>query len=462
MRLRPKLVVLFTAALAGMLGLALAGFPRLVAQVSETQLFSLAKTLGAYLVEDLRNLRFEGDEAAFERSIEARFEFVQRLGEQTGNFRVNKIILIDQWFKVEVGHPESEIGLDYSTHADIVDAFKKKGFATVIEKNVGPSGALETDADIVGLIALADGDERVLEVKLDFSATLALLGAQYARVQAIALIVVMALLVALVGILLLGVRGAIIAPVLAISRAMEKVGTGDLDARAELRSRDELGEMALHFNQMVKGLKERFELERYVSKSTAGAARARAADGVSRPVERKRRTVFFSDVRGFTAYSERTDPARVVAVLNHLLGMQEEIIARCGGEVDKFVGDEAMAVFERPLDAVAASYAIRETVARMSVEIDGLSLGMGIHEGELVEGDIGSPRMMDHTVIGDTVNIGARLQAAAKKAEILVSATVAADRGVQAAFELVALGGVSVKGKEKPIEVWKVEGRKAK
>jgi class 3 adenylate cyclase len=221
--------------------------------------------------------------------------------------------------------------------------------------------------------------------------------------------------------------------------------------------------MAEHFDGMVRGLKERFELERYVSKSTVGVARARAEAGgpLSRHVERKVLTVLFTDVRGFTKYSEKTDPARVVAVLNRLLGEQEEIVAACGGEVDKFVADETMAVFTRPIDAVAAAVAIRERVGRMESEIDGLAVGLGIHVGEMVEGDIGSPRMMNHTVIGDPVNVAARLQAAAKAGQVIVSGEVAADPGVAATFELRSLGGISVKGKGFPIDCWEVGGRKA-
>jgi class 3 adenylate cyclase len=136
--------------------------------------------------------------------------------------------------------------------------------------------------------------------------------------------------------------------------------------------------------------------------------------------------------------------------------MQEEVIARAGGEVDKFVADEAMAVFERPAQAVAAALAIRSRVAKMAGEIEGLKLGYGIHLGELVEGDIGSPRMMDHTVIGDTVNTAARLQAAASAHQIIVSEAVAKDPEVAARFVLDPMESLRVKGKAEPLVVYSV------
>ncbi len=477
MKLGSKLIILFGLGFAVIIAFLALGLPRVVASVTETQLKALARTVGAYLVYDLSTLPYGGDEKAFEKTIDRRFEFVAALGASTGNYRVNKIILINSNFRVEVGHPDGEIGADYSSHADIRGAFGANNLAVVLEAATGAgaagaagaSGAAASggrvEADIVAPLLLADGDERVLEVKLDFSATIALLGAQYARVLLIAAAGVFVSLCLLMGILLMSVRNTIIKPLLAVSAAMEEVGEGRLDARVEVRGRDEIAAMGRHFNSMTRGLRERFELERYVSRSTVETARARAGGPGSDPargaktaatgterVERKTLAVFFSDVRGFTSYSERTDPARVVEVLNTLLGAQERIIDSRSGYVDKFVGDETMAIFERAEDAVLAAIAIKEGIAAMSDEIDGLAVGIGIHLGELVEGDIGSPRMMNHTVIGDTVNIAARLQAMAGPGQIIVSASVADDLAVAGRFAMRDLGPLRVKGKGQPID----------
>lgn len=481
MKLGAKLLLLFGLGLAAMVAIAALGLPSVVAKVTETQLLAMARTIGGYLVHDLSTLPFDGDERAFEKAIDGQFEFAASLGSSTGNYRVNKIVLIDSRLRVEVGHPDGEIGADYSAHADIREAFGASGLAVVLEaasgqtvgsttataqgSAEGPAAATTApvtgaassgdriEADIVAPLNLADGDRRVLEVKLDFSATLSLLSAQYAKVLAIAAIGIVLSLGLLLSVLLLAVRRTVVKPLLAVSDAMERVGKGQLDASVATRGHDELASMGRHFNAMTRGLRERFELERYVSRSTAESARAKAgsAESGATRVERKRLVVFFSDVRGFTSYSERTDPARVVEVLNALLGAQEEIVRAHSGYVDKFVGDETMAVFERAEDAVKAALAVREGIAAMRESIDGLEVGMGIHLGELVEGDIGSPRMMNHTVIGDTVNIAARLQAAAGPAQIIVSASVAADPAVARRFDLRDLGPLRVKGKGEPV-----------
>jgi adenylate cyclase len=203
---------------------------------------------------------------------------------------------------------------------------------------------------------------------------------------------------------------------------------------------------------MVRGLRERFELSHYVSKSTVGAVRERAEGGRGKVLKR-RLTLFFSDVRGFTAYSEKRPPERVIAVLNRLLGLQEEIIAACGGEVDKYVGDETMAIFEEPAGALRAALRIRAAARAASEELDGLRLGFGLHVGDLVEGDIGSPSHMDHTVIGDTVNTAARIQAAAGPWQILVSEELSKEAGIEGGFVFEGFLQISAKGKSQPLPV---------
>ncbi len=460
MRLRPKVFAIFGVALGLLSAFGALALPLLVSKVGQAQLFSLSRTLGAYLVHDLEALEYRGDHAAFEKAIDRQFEFVQSLGASSGNYSLKVAIVVGPDYRVEIGHPDATLGADYSGHADIRAAMAGAPMITVLEAADGGRGPA-TDADIVAPLSLADGDRRVVEVKLDLSRSLALIQAQYTTLR---LFIVMAIALGFVIVALViadGIRRAILLPLMRVSAAMERVGSGDLEARVELSSKDELGDMATRFNEMAMGLKERFQLERYVSRSTVGAARSRAeSGGAGAPVRRLRRTVFFSDVRGFTSYSESADPARVVGVLNLLLGMQEEVITRAGGEVDKFVGDETMAVFERPAQAVAAALAIRSRVLRMAGEIDGLKLGYGIHLGELVEGDIGSARMMDHTVIGDTVNTAARLQAAAKAHQIIVSAAVAADPEVSSRFVLDGMESLSVKGKTEALRVFSVTSSK--
>ena len=461
MRLRARLFIFFVAGFAATIGLLALAFPPLATRVTEAQLLSTARTVGLYLIHDLESIPYEGDEAAFERAVDASFEFIPRLAETTGEFLVKKTILIRPDYTVEVGHPSAEVGVDYSGHADVREAFAGAPPRVVIERDPSSPGGAEIDADIVAPIRLADGDSRVVEVKLDLSRSKALLGARYRAIQLTAAAAILAGFALLSAALLFGVGGSVIRPILRVSEAMDRVGEGDLDVRLGLRRGDEIGAMAARFYEMAKGLKERFELTRYVSRSTADAVRDRVESGGSAgKVERRRLAVFFSDVRGFTAYSESRPPERVIAVLNRLLGLQAEIIAEEGGDVDKFVGDETMAIFARPMDAMRAALRIRDAVEAASGELDGLRLGVGVHLGDLVEGDIGSPDMMDHTVIGDTVNTAARIQAAAGPGQILVTEELASEPGIAAACRLSGQGSVRAKGKSQPILVRALLGLK--
>lgn len=135
-------------------------------------------------------------------------------------------------------------------------------------------------------------------------------------------------------------------------------------------------------------------------------------------------------MRGFTAFAELNEPQHVVARLNRLLNLQVEIIKRYGGDIDKFVGDEVMAIFRgsaKEQRAVAAAIAIQEKLQPIFKAEEGqsrLRIGIGINTGVAVMGNIGSAERMDFTAIGDVVNTAARLCSVAKADEILVAEEV--------------------------------------
>ncbi len=174
--------------------------------------------------------------------------------------------------------------------------------------------------------------------------------------------------------------------------------------------------------------------------------------------------VLFVDVRGFTTMSEKLAPPQVVAILNHYLTLISECILKNGGTLDKFVGDAAMAFWGAPLndeDAVMhAARAARDMVAGSKALCEELSeqygqtvsFGIGIHFGEAVVGNIGSPNRMDYTAIGDTVNTAARLEANAPGGTIYISRAVA--DALEGRVKTTSLGGtVKLKGKTEGFEV---------
>lgn len=188
--------------------------------------------------------------------------------------------------------------------------------------------------------------------------------------------------------------------------------------------------------------------------------------------ERKQISVIFSDVRGFTSFSEGHQPEEVVAMLNEILNSQVEILFKHNGTLDKFVGDEMMAFFGAPGEIHKNDHAL--VAVRTAVEIqikmkelqsawadtrkESLAIGVGINTGDMVVGNMGSLERMDYTVIGDNVNLAARLCSAAGKNEILISEATYAQVKEYVAADI--LEPITVKGKAKPVNIYRVTGLK--
>jgi adenylate cyclase len=179
-------------------------------------------------------------------------------------------------------------------------------------------------------------------------------------------------------------------------------------------------------------------------------------------------TVLFTDVRGFTAYSEKHTPEDLVAVLNRYLAACAETVLDNEGTVDKFLGDAIMAFFNAPLPqpdhtlrAVKTALGMRDAVARLHEELPPeahLSFGVGIHYGDAVLGWIGSEKRLDFTAIGDSVNTAKRIQENAGKNQILIS-KIAYDR-VKDQVDVTSVAPLAAKGKRQPIEVFEIVGLK--
>jgi adenylate cyclase len=256
-------------------------------------------------------------------------------------------------------------------------------------------------------------------------------------------------------------KSVVVQPVQIIEKVASRVGQGDFSAQTDVRSNDEIGSLAQHINDMVKGLRERFHLEKFVSQQTVQAVRSADEKGIRLGGERKVATVFFSDIRGFTSYSENVDPERVISMLNNCLSQQASIVKKYGGDVDKYVGDEMVAVFEEENmveRALRAALEIQSSLKDSLEEADRdiINIGIGINTGEMVMGAMGSPERMDYTVIGDNVNLGARLCSVAKGGQILISEPSAKHLTSTNEFRLTPLEPILVKGKEAPIKIYEV------
>ena len=192
---------------------------------------------------------------------------------------------------------------------------------------------------------------------------------------------------------------------------------------------------------------------------------------VAKGGELRETTVLFSDIRGFTSMSENMPPQEVVDMLNDYFELMVEIIFENEGTLDKFVGDEIMALFGAPVahpdDPVRAVRTAMEMLDVLEKDFNSvrreegkaeLQIGIGVNTGEVVAGYLGSSKALEYTVIGDTVNTGARLCSVAKAGQCLISRHTY-DR-VKDYFEVVELPPQQVKGKARALKVYNVVGPK--
>lgn len=183
---------------------------------------------------------------------------------------------------------------------------------------------------------------------------------------------------------------------------------------------------------------------------------------------RREMTVLFADIRGFTTASEQGEPEDIVAQLNEYFSRMVEVIFASGGTIDKFVGDMVMALFGAPLDderhadhAVSAALAMAGALGELNRTwaAEGrrtLDIGVGINSGEMIAGNIGSETIMSYTVIGDAVNLGARLESLNKEYGTRIIISDATRSRLRGEYALRPLGEVVVKGKTQAVGIWEV------
>ena len=255
-------------------------------------------------------------------------------------------------------------------------------------------------------------------------------------------------------------------PILAIGEVANEVAQGNYKVQVRtVRSRDEIGELAKRINNMIMQINERFELAKFVSHGTISAIQRSEETGVALGGSRCEVAILFVDIRGYTAFAENRDPETVVETLNFYLARQADLVASHNGDVDKFVGDQVMAVFQ---GSAMAANALRCALAMQKHMTDAsatrpdrkLAIGIGIDMGEVVMGAIGARDRMDFTVLGDHVNIAARLCSAAKPHQTLATAAVVeAATGAHPDLPLTsrALDPITVKGKSAPLRVYDIQ-----
>ena len=267
----------------------------------------------------------------------------------------------------------------------------------------------------------------------------------------------------------------LVGPLRRLRHGVEQLAAGDLAVRVPPTSRDEVGELTRAFNEMGDSLEQKQRVQNafgryvndYVLNQLLEGPEEAGRGGIEREV-----TILFADIRGFTRLSEGLEAHRVVALLNEIFQLISDRILESGGTIDKFIGDSVMAYFGAPvsqpdhaLRAVNAAIDIQQVVrkrleARREPDDDisealPVEIGIGIHTGIVIVGNIGSDRRTDFTAVGDAVNVAHRLEKLARPGEILVSEAV--QRSVRAEMRLRFEGERQLSGREEPVHVYSVE-----
>jgi class 3 adenylate cyclase len=284
---------------------------------------------------------------------------------------------------------------------------------------------------------------------------------------------------ALVGVVMSGyfIVRSLLQPIRLLSGGMSRVAKGDLEVHVPVTSNDEIGEVTGQFNAMVEGLRERERIReifgRYVDESVAATILRRQSPGGrigsldgARAGEVGEATILFTDIAGFTTIAEYLEPHELVAALNDYLETVLAPIRLHGGVVNTFIGDGLFASFNMPLAcpdhaaaAVRAAIDIQRAVNSRTFGIEGVAFAtrIGISTGRVIGGEVGAGKRMTFTLLGDTVNLAARLEELNKHhgTRILVSDSTRAACGE--AFAFAALGAVAVRGRSDQTTIFSLD-----
>ena len=305
---------------------------------------------------------------------------------------------------------------------------------------------------ISGFAPIKTSDGRIvglLEVDYDLNFIESYLFSQVLKIAT----AVLAVLLIVLGLSVL-LADSFVRPVYTLGRAVDEFAAGNYGKRVQLRRGDEFDLLGDHFNDMAQSLEEKLHLSKYVSPDTLRRVSGQTSHEVTAG-SRKHVVCFFADVRGFTAYSEHHPVEQVISMLNDLLERQTRIILEHGGGIDKFVGDEVMATFEGD-DGLERALRAALRIQAEPLEHTTVSIEIGVHAGEVIQGDIGSRDRKDFTVIGSTVNLAARLCSAAGPGQILVTEPVWAT--LPGDFQSETLAPLHLKGISDPVAVRNVTG----
>jgi adenylate cyclase len=255
-------------------------------------------------------------------------------------------------------------------------------------------------------------------------------------------------------------------PLEALTRTVKKITTGDYQQTKCLRRNDELGILSTAINQMSQGLQERDQVRNLLGKVVSPEiARELLSKEIELGGEERQATILFSDIRKFTQLCENREPKAILHLLNRYLSGMSDVIEQHNGVIDKYIGDAIMALFDVPVSkqdapeqAVNAALKMVNALATLNTALLNekalpIRIGIGIHSGDVVAGNMGSENRLNYTVIGDSVNLASRLEGLTKYFGVTIIVSEATAKKCKS-LSFKELGRVQVKGKKNAITIF--------
>jgi class 3 adenylate cyclase len=260
-------------------------------------------------------------------------------------------------------------------------------------------------------------------------------------------------------------------PIALLTGGVSRVASGDLSRPLPVSSRDEVGRLTHAFNSMLEGLRQRDFIRsafgRYMSPEVAQAI-LESPEGLRFGGTKRVVTVLMSDLRGYTRFAEQGRPEQVMEILNGYLARMADVVIAHGGTINEFIGDAIFAVYGAPVThpdhaerAAATALAMQAALVEVNVEharrgLPAFEMGIGLHTGEAVVGNIGSEQRAKYAVVGSAVNIASRVESATVGGQVLLTTRTLSELG-----DLARVGppiALQVKGLSEPLTLHELQG----